>query len=60
METKVVTTHELFQKYFGNVGAVNLKHPKMEAFFSELNEVCKEENRQRLEQEQKQEQQKEQ
>jgi hypothetical protein len=40
METKVVTTHELFQKHFGEVVAVDLKHPKMKAFLSELNEVC--------------------
>jgi hypothetical protein len=58
METKVITTHELFQKHFGEVAGVGLKHPNMEAFFGELAEICNEENRQRL-QEQEQEQEKE-
>ncbi|MDR1554206.1 MAG: hypothetical protein LBS69_12230 [Prevotellaceae bacterium] len=42
-------THELFQKHFGDVVGVGLKHPNIEAFFGELNEICKEEARQRLE-----------
>jgi hypothetical protein len=46
---RAMTTHELFQKHFGDVVGVGLMHPNMEAFFGELSEICKEENRQRLE-----------
>jgi hypothetical protein len=56
-EEKTMITHELFQKHFGDVAGVGLKHPNMEAFFGELAEICNEENRQKLqEQEQEEEQ----
>jgi hypothetical protein len=46
-----MTTHELFQKHFGDVAVVDLKHPKMESFLGELAEICNKENEQRLLQE---------
>jgi len=40
---KLPTTSELYKKYFPTVyggSGVGLLHPNMEAFFSELNDVC--------------------
>lgn len=42
------SSSELFQKHFGRVSSVNLNHPKIENFFSELAEVCEKEDRQSL------------
>lgn len=42
-----MTTSELFKKHFGDVCSANLKHPNVEAFFTDLNEQCIEEDRQR-------------
>jgi hypothetical protein len=50
-------THELFKKHFGDVVGVDLKHPNMEAFFGELAEICNEENRQRLQEKEKEKEQ---
>lgn len=48
MSTEILpTTSELFQKHFPNVyggAGVGIFHPNMEAFFTELNEVCKKED----------------
>jgi hypothetical protein len=40
-----MSTHELFKKHFGNQVAVDLKHPNMERFFTELNEECLQEDK---------------
>ena len=42
-----MSTHELFQKHFGNTGAVDMKHPNMEIFFEELNAECLAEDKQK-------------
>lgn len=42
-----MSTHDLFQKYFGNTAAVNMKHPNMESFFEELNAECLAEDKQK-------------
>lgn len=42
-----MSTHDLFQKYFGNTTAVNMKHPNMENFFEELNAECLAEDKQK-------------
>jgi hypothetical protein len=40
-----MTSTELFRKHFGDQSAsVDLKHPNMELFFTELNEECLREN----------------
>lgn len=40
-------TTKLFTKHFGDETAVDMKHPNMESFFEELNEVCKAEDKQK-------------
>jgi uncharacterized protein YaaQ len=35
-----MSTTDLFKKHFNNEGVVGLKHPNIEAFFTELNEQC--------------------
>ena len=49
---KVMESTELFKKHFGEdtCGVVSMKHPNMEAFFSELAKVCLEEDKQKSEQ----------
>ena len=42
-----MSTHELFQKHFGNTAAVDMKHPNMESFFEELNAECLAEDKQK-------------
>ena len=42
-----MSTHELFQKHFGNTAAVDMKHPNMESFFEELNVECLAEDKQK-------------
>jgi len=34
------TTSDLFKKHFNDMGGVGLFHPNMEAFFTDLNNVC--------------------
>ena len=40
-----MNSHQLFVKHFGDVGVVNTNHPNMEAFFSDLKEVCADEDK---------------
>jgi hypothetical protein len=43
-----MSSTELFRKHFGDQSAsVDLKHPNMEKFFSELNEECLLEDKQK-------------
>ena len=43
-----MSSTELFKKHFGEQSAsVDLKHPNMEKFFSELNEECLSEDKQK-------------
>jgi hypothetical protein len=35
-----MSTSELFNKHFGDVFGVGLKHPNIEPFFEELNQIC--------------------
>ncbi len=35
------TTSDLFKKHFNDYGSAGLLHPNMEAFFNDLNDVCK-------------------
>jgi hypothetical protein len=42
-----MSSHELFQKHFGDTAAVDMKHPNIEAFFEELNAECLAEDNQR-------------
>jgi len=38
-------TSELFTKHFGDVPKVNTNHPNIENFFSELAEICNNEDK---------------
>ena len=40
-----MSTHELFQKHFGNVASVDMKHPNIESLFEELNAECLQEDK---------------
>lgn len=42
-----MSTTELFNKHFGNVAAVDMKHQNMESFFEELNAECLQEDKQK-------------
>jgi hypothetical protein len=43
-----MSSTELFRKHFGSeIGSVDLKHPNTEKFFSELNEECLLEDKQK-------------
>ena len=35
-----MTTSELFKKHFNEEKVVGLKHPNIESFFEELNQIC--------------------
>lgn len=35
------TASDLFKKHFNSYGQVGLQHPNMEAFFEDLNNICK-------------------
>lgn len=47
METSLIisvelpTTSDLFKKHFNDMGQTGFLHPNMEAFFNDLNNVCK-------------------
>lgn len=47
IETKQLSTSELFQKHFGQTCAVDMKHPSIENFFEELNQICINEDNQK-------------
>ena len=50
---KLPTTSDLFKKHFNDVGGIGLFHPNIEAFFNDLNDVCKLEDSLRVIAEQK-------
>jgi hypothetical protein len=42
-----MSTHKLFKKHFGDQIAVDLKHPNMEKFFTDLNNECLQEDKEK-------------
>lgn len=41
ISVKLPTTSELFKRHFNDYGSCGFHHPNMEAFFNDLNDVCK-------------------